>query len=73
MAPSRVDPNQKQAKSAIDQVEKIRSVLIEWQELFQLQIKLQFIWLGGHLKNYIINVLMREKHSNFQLQIFYIR
>ncbi len=73
MAPSRVDPNWKQANLKLIKWKKIRFVLIEWQEPFQLQVKLQFIWLRGHLKIYIMNVLMREKHGDFQLQICYIR
>ncbi len=52
---------------------KIHLFLIEWQELFQLQVNLQFIWLTKHLETYIMNVLMREKNGNFQLQICYIR
>jgi hypothetical protein len=67
MAPCRVDPNKKQAKSSIYQVEEDLFWIVEWQELFQLQVKLQFIRLRGYPKNYTMNVLMSEKHGDFQL------
>jgi hypothetical protein len=72
MAPNRVDPNQKQAKSSIDQVE---------EDLFHIDRMARTVSapsqatvdLAGHLKTYIMNVSMREKHGNFQIQISYIR
>jgi hypothetical protein len=73
MAPGRVDSNNKQAKSSIGRVEEELFYIDTMVKVFQFQIKLQFIWLGKHPKNYIMNVLMREKHSNFQFQGCYIR
>jgi hypothetical protein len=70
MAPSKeVDPNQKQARSSNDKVEEDLFLLIEWQELFQFQVKLQFIWQKCHLETYIMNVLMREMHGNVRFQL----
>ncbi len=73
MVPSRVDPNKKQAKSSIDQVEEDLFYIDTMARLFHVQVKLQFIWQRGHIKNYIMNVLMREEHGKFQLQICSIR
>jgi hypothetical protein len=57
MAPSRVNSDKKQAKCLIDRVEEDPFCIdSEWENLFQLQVKLQFIWLRRHLKNFIINV-----------------
>jgi hypothetical protein len=69
MAPSKVDPSWKQARSSNDKEEENLFLLIEWQELFQVQGKLQFIWQKCHLKIYIMNVLMREMHSDVQFHL----
>jgi hypothetical protein len=72
MAPSTVDPNKKPAKSSIDQLEEdpfyidgmARSVSCPSQAT---------VHLAKRTPQEIINVLMREKHIEFQLQICYIR
>ncbi len=49
---------------------KICFLLIEWQELFQFQVKLQFIWQKCHFETYIMNVLTREMHGNVQFRLW---
>ena len=73
MAPSRVDPNRKQAKSSIDQVEEDLFHIDRMARTVSAPSRAAVFWLRGHLKIYIMNVLMREKHGNFQLQNCYIR
>jgi hypothetical protein len=69
MGPSKVDPNRKQATSSNDNVEEDLFLMIEWQELFKFQIKLQFIWQKCHLETYIMNVLIMEMHGDVQFQL----
>ncbi len=69
MASSKVDPNKKQARSSNDKDGEHLFLLIEWQTLFQVQVKLQFLWQKYHLEIYIMNVLMKEMHSNVQFQL----
>jgi hypothetical protein len=72
MAPSRVDSNKKHAKSSIGQVE---------DELFCIDTMARnvsspsqaTVHLADKTKTYIMNVMMREKHGNFQFQSCYIR
>jgi hypothetical protein len=67
MVPSRVDPNNKQESLQSIRRKKIPFILIEWQEvLIHFQVKLQFVMLRRHLENYIMNVLMKAKHSKFK-------
>jgi hypothetical protein len=56
MAPSRVHSNKKEQNLQLIEWKKIHFGLIEWEQLFQLQVKLQFIRLRRQLKNYIMNV-----------------
>ena len=72
MAPGRVDSNKKRAKSSISQVE---------EELFYIDTMSRTVsgpnqatvhLARKQLKNYIMNVLMREKHGNFQFQSCYV-
>jgi hypothetical protein len=75
MVPSKVDsnkkqaPNKKQARSSNDKDEEHLFLLIEWQTLFQVQVKLQYILQICHLEIYIMNVSMKEMHGNFQFQL----
>jgi hypothetical protein len=74
MMPSRVDPNKKQAKSSINQVEEDPFYLDRMaRTVNSFPSQATLIMLRGHLECYIMNVLMIEKHSKFQLQICYIR
>jgi hypothetical protein len=75
MVPSRVDPNKKQAKSSIDQVEEDPFYLDRMARSvnpFPSQATVAFM-LTRHLVYYIMNVLMMEKHSKFELLHLYIR
>ena len=75
MAQRRVDPNKKQAKSSIDQVEEDPFYLDRMARSvnpFPSQATVAFM-LTRHLVYYIMNVLMMEKHSKFELQIYYVQ
>jgi hypothetical protein len=70
MAPSRVDPNKKQAKSSIDQVEEDPFYLDRMARTVNFFLsQATVVMLRRHLENYIMNVLMKEKHRKFELQI----
>jgi hypothetical protein len=73
MAPSRVDPNRKQAKSSINQLEEDPFYIDRMAKTVSALSQATVHFLRRHLKTYILNVLMREKHGDFQLQICYIR
>ncbi len=70
MAPSKVDPNKKEARSSNDK---------DGEHLFFIDrmaktvsgpiVKLQFIWQKCHLEIYIMNVSMKEIHGNVQFQL----
>ena len=72
MAPSRVDPNRKQAKFSIDEVEE-DSFYIDRMARTVTAPSQATVHLAKRTPQEIINVLMREKHIEFQLQICYIR
>jgi hypothetical protein len=72
MAPSRVDSNKKRAKSSIGQVEDEPFWMDRMGTTVSAPSQATVFWPTKHLETYIMNVLMREKHGNFQLQSCYI-
>ncbi len=74
MVPSRVDPNRKQAKSSIGQVEEDPFCIDRMAKTVSAPSEAS-VHLAQRTPqdSYIMNVLMREKHSDFQLQICHIR
>ncbi len=68
MEQSKVDPNKKQARSSNYRDGERLFFIDRMQTLFQVQVKLQFIWQKCHLEIYIMNVSMKEKNGNVQIQ-----
>jgi hypothetical protein len=73
MVPSRVDPNKKQAKSLIDQVEDDTIYLDRMARsvnFFPNQATVDNVKKTPRV--YFMNVLMMEKRSKFKFQQYYI-
>jgi hypothetical protein len=66
MAPSKVDPNRKQARSSKDKVEEDLFINDRMARTVSVPNQVPVHLAKCHLKTYIMNVLTREMHGNVQ-------
>ncbi len=69
MAPSKVDPNRKQARSSNDKAEEGLFFNDRMARTVSVPNQAPVVWQKCHLETYIMNVLKREMHSDVQFQL----